>query len=97
MSKWYEIKAQAEDGPAQVYLFGEVGESVFGESKSALAFIDELKGLGDRDVDLHINSLGGDVFDGQAIFTALRHHKGAVTTYIDGVAASIAALVALVG
>lgn len=46
---------------------------------------------------MHINSPGGDVFDGIAILNALRAHKGAVTTIVDGLAASAASFIAQAG
>ena len=48
-------------------------------------------------IDVRINSRGGDVFSGMAIYNALRQSKSDITIYIDGVAASIAAIIALCG
>ena len=48
-------------------------------------------------IDLHINSPGGSVFDGLTIYNLLKQHPATVTTYIDGLAASIASVIALAG
>lgn len=65
---------------------------------TARQFVNELKALGDiTHINLHINSPGGDVFDGIAIFNALKHHGAAITVHIDGLAASMASVIAMVG
>ncbi len=56
-----------------------------------------LRELGPGPVDVRINSGGGDAFDGVAIHTLLARHNGAVTTYVDGLAASAASFIALAG
>ena len=93
---WYEIKAKAEDR-AEVYIYEQIGEDLFGEGVVAKQFVEELAALEVAQIDLHINSPGGSVFDGQAIFNAIDRHPANVTSYIDGVAASIASVVALAG
>lgn len=50
-----------------------------------------------EEIDVRINSYGGDVFEGVAIFNALRRHKSKIIVHIDGIAASIASLIALAG
>jgi ATP-dependent Clp endopeptidase proteolytic subunit ClpP len=61
-------------------------------------FVNDLKALGDvTHINLHINSPGGDVFDGIAIFNALKHHGASITVHIDGLAASMASVIAMVG
>lgn len=97
MSKrpWYEIKAKADS--AEVFIYEQIGEDLFGEGIAAKRFVEELSALEVKSIDLHLNSPGGSVFDGQAIFNALDRHPATITTYIDGVAASIASVVALAG
>ena len=51
----------------------------------------------DADIELHINSPGGDVFEARAMVAAVRAHGAPVTTYIDGLAASAATYLALAG
>ena len=60
--------------------------------------IDQIQGVGPGDqIDVHINSPGGNVFAGQAIHNILRQSQAKVTVYIDGVAASIASVIAMAG
>ncbi len=61
-------------------------------------FVSDMNALGDiTHINLHINSPGGDVFEGIAIFNALKNHGAAITVYVDGVAASMASLIAMAG
>ncbi len=92
-SPWYEIEAK-DDGPAQVYIYEEI-DPFWG--LGAKQFADELNALDANEIDLHINSRGGSVFEGHAIYNTVRDHKATVTTHIDGVAASIASAIALAG
>lgn len=82
---------------AVMYLYGTVGAWFRGFD--AKGVLDQLKNVGD-DVDelhVHIHSPGGDAWDGIAIFNALRNHKAKVKTYVDGIAASAASVIALAG
>jgi len=56
-----------------------------------------LGGLDADAIDVFINSGGGSVFDGSAIYTALKRHKAKTTVYVDGIAASIASVIAMAG
>ncbi len=94
MPSWYRINAAAS-GPAVVYLYGRVGQDWWGEGNSALDFAKELDALGSRDIELRINSEGGDVFEGYAIYSSISRYPGKVTAYIDGLAASAASYIAL--
>lgn len=82
-------KAEAAD----VYLYAEIG--FWGVT--AADFQRELAGVTAKRINLHVNSPGGDVFDGIAIYTLLRDHPAAVTTYVDGLAASAASFISLAG
>lgn len=93
---WYEIKNAADD-VAEVYIYDQIGEDWFGEGVTAKKFVEELNALKVARIDLHLNSPGGSVFDGVAIHNALLRHQATVTTYIDGLAASIASIIALAG
>lgn len=65
---------------------------------SAVSFRNAIKDLGEVDtLNVHINSPGGSVYDGVAIFNMLRQHKASVTVHIDGLAASIASVIAMSG
>jgi len=94
---WFSFEAEAktkEGGKSvDIYIFDYIGSW----ECSALTFIETLKGIDVDEINLHINSPGGSVFDGVAIQNSLRHHKAKVTVYIDGLAASIASIIALAG
>ena len=94
--QWYEIKAETA-GIAEVWIYEEIGSNFWGEGLTAKRFTEELNALEVDHIALHINSPGGSVFDGQAIFNAIERHPATVTSYIDGLAASIASVIALAG
>lgn len=62
---------------------------------SSVRFVQDLAQAKGGPVNLHISSPGGDVFEGMAIFEALRTHPGYVTVFVDGLAASAASVVAM--
>ena len=95
MRQWFTMKAA--DKNAEIIIYDEIGKSWWGEDTvSAKSFLDELQGLGEVDqIDLRINSPGGDVFDGVAIHNAIKNHKANVTAYVDGIAASAASFIAM--
>jgi ATP-dependent Clp protease protease subunit len=91
----YSVKNKGTE--AEIYLYGDVGDSWFG-GVTAKQFADDLKAAGKVDtIQLHINSPGGDVFDGLTIYRLLVDHKAKVIVHIDGLAASIASVIAMAG
>ncbi len=88
--KWYNIQNKA-DNSADIYIFDEIG--TYGVT--AQDFISEIKGLKDMPINLRINSLGGDVFDGMAMYNVIKRRDAKTTVYIEGIAASIATIIAL--
>lgn len=88
------IRADASGDVGHVYVY-DVIDSYWGASAKAL--VEALASLAGKPVALHINSPGGDVFEARAMVSALRAHGDAVTTYIDGLAASAATYLALAG
>ena len=68
-----------------------------GSGETPKAFRAELEAQGGRDIDLWLNSPGGDVFAGASIYTMLRAYPGRVTVKIDGIAASAASVIAMAG
>lgn len=78
---------------ADLWLYDEVG----GWGVTAEMLVSELKDLNVADITLHINSPGGDVFDGIAILNALRDHPANITVKVDALAASIASVIAQAG
>lgn len=95
-AQWYSIRAKAQNN-AEVFIYGDIGESWDGETVAARQFVKDLAAVDAANMDVHINSLGGSVQDGLAIFNALRRHAANVTVYVDGLAASIASLIAMAG
>lgn len=95
----YRMQARAGGTRAEIYLYGDIGESFWSEGITAKQFKDDLKALGDKvtDIDVRINSGGGDVFDGRTIYNLLVQHKARKTVYVDALAASIASLIAMAG
>ena len=88
--KWYNIQNKAS-GITDVYIFDEIG--TYGVT--AQAFINDIKDLKDTPINLRINSLGGDVFDGMAMYNVIKRREARTTVYIEGIAASIATIIAL--
>ena len=88
--KWYNIQNKAGEA-ADIYIFDEIG--TYGVT--AQDFISEIKGLKDMPINLRINSLGGDVFDGMAMYNVIKRRESKTTVYIEGIAASIATIIAL--
>lgn len=93
----FKIRAAAAD-TAEILLYGDIGMGGWGEGVSAKEFAAELKDAGDVSfINLRINSAGGDIFDGMAIFSQLQRHPAIVNVSIDGLAASVASVVAMAG
>ena len=89
------------DTTCDLYFYGDIVDSWFGAfddtdqyPEAIKNFLDEAK---DKDINIYINSGGGSVFSGMAIYNMLKRHKGYKTVYIDGLAGSIASVIALAG
>lgn len=93
----YEIKAQADERHAEVLIFGVIGTSYWEESVEAAAFVQQIEALDVDTMAVRINSPGGSVFDGIAIYNALVRHQATITTYVEGQAASIASFLLFAG
>ncbi|MDG6894530.1 ClpP-like prohead protease/major capsid protein fusion protein [Volucribacter amazonae] len=91
---WYQIQAKGKQG-AEIRIFEEIGFL----GVTAKAFSKELTALGKdlEQLDIHIHSPGGDVFEGIAIYNLLKNHPAKKTVYIDGLAASMASVIAMAG
>lgn len=102
---WYAIRrktavAAAAVGAlaaAEILIYGDIGESWWDETVSARSFLQELNALDVDHITVRINSLGGSVPDGIAICNAMKRHKATITVEIDGIAYSIASLIAMGG
>lgn len=99
MPKKFWNLQKVSDSAGELSLYGEISSvSWWGDEVTPQMFKDELDALGDiSTLNVYINSPGGDVFAGQAIHSILKRHKATVHVYIDGLAASIASVVAMAG
>ena len=92
--QWYAFKnAPDKDGEVELSLYDEIGSFGIG----AKQFIAELKEYKGQHVHLRINSPGGEIVEGSAIYNALSRHEGGLTVHIDALAASMASVIAMSG
>ena len=89
------------DTTCDLYFYGDIVDSWSGAwddtdqyPQAIKEFLDEAK---DKNINIYINSGGGSVFAGMAIYNMLKRHKGYKTVYVDGLAGSIASVIALAG
>lgn len=92
MEQWYRIQNKTETA-ADLYLYDEIG----GYGIQASSLVDELQNMTQKEINVRINSVGGEVFQGFAIYQALREHPANINVTVDGVAASIASVIAMAG
>ena len=92
------IKAKGKQDAVDVFIFGDIGASWWDESAvEAAKFVKDLQTVDAETINVRINSYGGSVSDGIAIYNALRRHPATVNTHVEGVAISIASLIAMAG
>lgn len=96
--KFWSFKAKDEK-TGELLLYGEIASSTWwGDEVTPKQFKEDLDALGDIEtLNVFINSPGGDVFAGQAIYSMLKRCRADVNVYVDGIAASIASLIAMAG
>lgn len=90
---WYRIVNHMDRSFADVFIYDEIG--FYGVT--ADQFVQDLAALQVATINLRLNSPGGEVFDGVAIYNALKNHKAAVMVTVDGLAASAASFIAMAG
>jgi ATP-dependent protease ClpP protease subunit len=88
-SDWYRIQNKATK--PEIFIYDEIG--YFGHT--AKGFADDLREITADEITVHLNSPGGDIFDGLAIYQSLKDHSAKVTVKVDGLAASIASVIAM--
>lgn len=95
---FFNAKKQSES-KAQIDIFGEIVDDKYADSEtSAISFRDALKDIGEvSDIEININSPGGSVFSGIAIYNMLKNHDAKITVNILGVAGSISSVIAMAG
>jgi ATP-dependent protease ClpP protease subunit len=98
-NNWYamEIAKDSEGNAtssAEISIYDEIG----GWGVTANDFIASLESLGEvSNIDLRISSPGGSIIEGNVIYNAIKRHPANVTVYIDGMAASMASVIAMAG
>lgn len=87
------------DKAGELYIYGDIVAYKWDDSDiTAKSFKEDLDAMGDIDtLNIYINSPGGNVFQGQAIYSILKRHKAYKNVYVDGIAASIASVIAMAG
>jgi len=90
---WYKIENKVADKSATMWMYDEIG----GYGIQAQDFISELNDIDASEINVHINSPGGEVFEGLAIYNALKNHPANINITIDSLAASIASVIAMAG
>lgn len=96
-AKWQGTPQAAVMHGRNIDIFGEVGEDMFGEGTTSAQISQMLRDLGPGDIVVNIDSPGGDMFAGLAIYNQLRAHEGNVTVNVVGTAASAASVIAMAG
>ena len=90
------IKAATTDDNT-TSVFDVIGQDYWGEGITAKRIAGALRAMNGADVTVNINSPGGDMFEGLAIYNLLREYEGHVTVKVLGIAASAASIIAMAG
>lgn len=90
------IKAASTDDNS-ISVFDVIGQDYWGEGVTAKRIAGALRAMNGADVTVNINSPGGDMFEGLAIYNLLREYEGRVTVKVLGIAASAASVIAMAG
>ena len=90
------IKAATTDDNT-ISVFDVIGQDYWGEGITAKRIAGALRAMNGADVTVNINSPGGDMFEGLAIYNLLREYEGHVTVKVLGIAASAASIIAMAG
>jgi ATP-dependent protease ClpP protease subunit len=90
---WYRIDAKADSRTAEVWIYDEIKPW----GTTAKDFAAKLSTIDATDITVHVNTPGGDAFEGMAIYNALKDHPATVTVVVDGLAASAGSFIAQAG
>lgn len=107
-SQWYSIRQKTPvaaaagqsanaSAEAEIFIYGDIGESWYDDTVAAAQFVKDIGAITATAITIRINSFGGSVPDGVAIYNAIKRHAATITTVVDGVAMSIASLIAMAG
>ena len=97
LAKWSPVQAAASESDNTISILDVIGQDWWsGEGVTSKRIAGALRAIGpDKDVVVNINSPGGDMFEGIAIYNQLREHKGKVTVNVLGMAASAASIITM--
>lgn len=107
MKKYYSLETNQQTSTADLYIFGDIVDAVetgiteawdvdFGET-SSLSIVKDLQALDVDAINVHINSMGGYVNEGLAIYNVLKNHSAKVNTIVEGFACSSASVIFMAG
>lgn len=91
--KPWRIVAAADD--ATVYIYDDIGADLWGGGISAADFATDLDAITAPQINIRLNSRGGQVFEGVAMYEAIKRHPSNTIGWVDGVAASAASMIAM--
>lgn len=98
---WFFNSGTKTDTTAELYFYGDVSNTDYSNWLEDGIFTNQvrktLQEVRGKELMIHINSVGGDVYGGYAIYSLIKQHDKKVTTIIDGVAMSAASIIALAG
>ncbi|HBX07019.1 MAG TPA: peptidase S14 [Leclercia adecarboxylata] len=97
MERWNGGIRAARDGDNSISVFDVIGADYWGDGVTASRIAGALRSLNGADITVNINSPGGDMFEGLAIYNLLREYEGKVTVKVLGLAASAASIIAMAG
>lgn len=100
MKKYYALEVKEDKKTADIYIFGDITSWEWLDSDvSSYTLSKEIQELGGdiETIDVHINSYGGEVAEGLAIYNTLRGHKAKIRTFCEGFACSIASVIFMAG
>lgn len=97
MERWNGGIRAAKSDDNSISVFDVIGADWYGDGVTASRIAAALRAIGGADVTVNINSPGGDMFEGLAIYNLLREYEGKVTVKVLGLAASAASIIAMAG
>lgn len=98
LEEWTDrVFAAASSDDTTINIYEPIGEDWYGDGFSTSKLSGILRAIGPRDITVNINSPGGNVFDGLAMYDQLREHPAKVTVRVRGIAASAASVIAMAG
>jgi len=97
LERWNGGIRAASSNDNTISIFDVIGKDYWGDGVSASRIAGALRSMNGADVTVNINSPGGDMFEGLAIYNLLREYEGKVTVKVLGLAASAASIIAMAG